>query len=547
MVRALVILISVLLSSCQLFHITEILDTAERQLAEHPDSALATMRSIRRFDVLKPQVRARYGVLYSAVLDKNYIDIASDSLIRFSADYYDLYGTPEQRMRAYYYLGRTQENAGQILPATLSFLDAAQYTDRVDDNYLKGLLYSSLGVMHNRHFHYEKAYKYAEQSYRYFKAAGLERYMAFQKYWMGATCEKLNRHKQSISHLKDAISLAESLGYKQIILWSYRTLIILYENISDTDNALKLIENGESKFGDSLYNYSNICGAAATIFAHNGDSSKSKHLIAKGWEYAKDDLDSSAMYLYASKIAILSNQINKGYNIYNKSLEIQFNIAAKNAGGPLNQAIGEYFEQKAINAKNKSEQQRRIYVILLTTIVICVVAVVIYSHKKTLQQRRQIENNIAIIADIRKSIESQNKEIAAKLQASAKGHFDIFDDLCNLYYEQPTDAKKQAVIYNKINNLISSFRSDAKVIANIENIVNICYDNVITKAKNEMPQLREDDLRILCYIFAGFSNQAIAVFLNCEIGAVATRKSRLKSKIINANTQSRELFTSLFT
>lgn len=145
MVRALVILLSVLLSSCQLFHITEILDTAERQLAEHPDSALATMRSIRRFEVLKPQVRARYGVLYSAVLDKNYIDIASDSLIRFSADYYDLYGTPEQRMRAYYYLGRTQENAGQILPATLSFLDAAQYTDRVDDNYLKGLLYSQLG------------------------------------------------------------------------------------------------------------------------------------------------------------------------------------------------------------------------------------------------------------------------------------------------------------------------------------------------------------------------------------------------------------------
>ena len=71
MVRALVILLSVLLSSCQLFHITEILDTAERQLAEHPDSALATMRSIRRFEVLKPQVRARYGVLYSAILDKN--------------------------------------------------------------------------------------------------------------------------------------------------------------------------------------------------------------------------------------------------------------------------------------------------------------------------------------------------------------------------------------------------------------------------------------------------------------------------------------------
>lgn len=546
MVRGLLILLSCLMCSCQLFHISEILDTAERQIGECPDSALTTMRSIRRYAVLLPPVRARYGVLYSAALDKNYIDIASDSLIRYSADFYDLYGTPEQRMTAYYYLGRTQENAGDILHATLSFLDAAQYTDAVDNNYLKGLLYSNLGVMYNNHFHYEKAYKYAEQSYQYYKAAGLKQHMAFQLYWKGATCEKLNRHKQSISYLNDAINLAESINHKQIILWSYRTLIIIYENISDTNNALKLIQEGENKFGTSLYNYSNICGAAATVFAHKGELCKSKNLLDKGWKYAKDDLDSSAMYLYTSKIAILNNQINKGYDIYNKSLEIQFNIAAKNAGGPLNHSVGKYFEQKAINAKNRSEQQKRIYIILLTAIAVCVVAAAIYSRKKALQQRRQIENNIAVIADIRKSIESQNKEIAAKLQASAKGHFDIFDEICNLYYEQPTDAKKQIVIYNKINNLISSFRSDAKVLANIEDIVNICYNNAITKVRNEMPQLREDELRMLCYIFAGFSNQAIAVFLNCEIGTVATRKSRLKSKITKANTTHKELFISLF-
>ena len=142
--------VCVVLCSCQAFHVSEILDTAERQIVEYPDSALTTMRSIRRYAVLVPQVRARYGVLYSAALDKNYIDVASDSLVRYSADYYDLHGTPEQRMQAYYYLGRTQQNAGEDLSATLSFLDAAQYTDAVDNNYLKGLLYSQLGEMYSR-------------------------------------------------------------------------------------------------------------------------------------------------------------------------------------------------------------------------------------------------------------------------------------------------------------------------------------------------------------------------------------------------------------
>lgn len=98
------------LCSCQAFHIDEILDRAERQLTDAPDSALVTMQSIRRYALLRPTVRARYGVVYSAALDKNYVDVTADSLIRYSASYYDLHGTAEERMRAYYYLGRDRKS-----------------------------------------------------------------------------------------------------------------------------------------------------------------------------------------------------------------------------------------------------------------------------------------------------------------------------------------------------------------------------------------------------------------------------------------------------
>ena len=139
MVRAIFIALCALMCSCQILTAEQIMDNAERQLSNAPDSALNTMRSIRKIAIVLPERRARYGLLYSMALDKNYIDIAADSLIRFSTQYYDHKGSPEQRMRAYYYLGRTQENAGDNLAATLSFLDAAQYLDQVGDNYLKGL------------------------------------------------------------------------------------------------------------------------------------------------------------------------------------------------------------------------------------------------------------------------------------------------------------------------------------------------------------------------------------------------------------------------
>lgn len=105
--------------------------------------------------------------------------MAADSLIRSSARYFDYKGSPEQRMKAYYYLGRVQENAKQYLPATLSFLDAAQYTDTVDNNYLKGLLYSRLGMMYEQYNRYNTALEMFEKSYNYYKAANLKHHQAF--------------------------------------------------------------------------------------------------------------------------------------------------------------------------------------------------------------------------------------------------------------------------------------------------------------------------------------------------------------------------------
>ncbi len=130
----LAILTCFVLCGCQAFHIDEILDRAERQLTDAPDSALVTMQNIGRYALLRPKVRARYGVVYSAALDKNYVDVTADSLIRYSASYYDLHGTAKERMRAYYYLGRVYENAKDYQQALLYNLDAAQYTEREQFN-----------------------------------------------------------------------------------------------------------------------------------------------------------------------------------------------------------------------------------------------------------------------------------------------------------------------------------------------------------------------------------------------------------------------------
>ena len=546
--RVLLILLCFLLCNCQPFHITEILDTAERQVVEHPDSALSTMRSIRRYSILVPPIRARYGVLYSKVLDKNYIDIASDSLVRYSADYYDLYGTPEQKMESYYYLGRTQENAGKSLPATLSYLDAAQHTDNVDNNYLKGLLYSRLGEMYRSYYNYQRALDYFEASYRYYTIAHLPKHQAYQLYKIGSINASMSNIDTGILAINKAIELATESKFYDLLPYCNIELLRLYTSNGEYKQAYSTLQQLDSQYYIKHVQY--LTTVILTLHKH-GDRTKAKEFIDRGWNMAQNATDSCYMHHCLSQIYRFDKQYNKSINEYNKWISILNSYSIQHTiGNEIAQIENEFFQQKANSISNKATKHKRIYATIIALITVISVCILIHKHlsakRKERQLVRKLENNIALIDDIRHSFDLQNKQMSAMLHNMSANHFLMFDEICNTYYERSHSTKLQASIYNKVQEFIDSFSHDAQTLKKIEQIINTCKDNAMLKLRKEIPSLKADEYKLLCYIFAGFSNQAIAVFTNSESGTVATRKSRLKSKIAKANTASCNQFIDLF-
>ncbi|WP_305155245.1 hypothetical protein [uncultured Alistipes sp.] len=65
------------------------------------------------------------------------------------------------------------------------------------------------------------------------------------------------------------------------------------------------------------------------------------------------------------------------------------------------------------------------------------------------------------------------------------------------------------------------------------------------KIRAELPELKESELDLLGYVYAGFSLQVISVFTGDSINYTAVKKSRLKAKIARSAAPSRELFVSL--
>ena len=87
------------------------LDKAEALMTEHPDSALAILQQVDDAQLTTNALQARFALLLSMALDKNYIDIASDSLIRPAVEYYENHGSSREKMLTCYYHTNVLYNA----------------------------------------------------------------------------------------------------------------------------------------------------------------------------------------------------------------------------------------------------------------------------------------------------------------------------------------------------------------------------------------------------------------------------------------------------
>lgn len=64
------------------------MDRAEHLMQSHPDSSLAILNGISEKNVHGEQALARYSLLKSIALDRNYIDTTNFNILQPAIDYY---------------------------------------------------------------------------------------------------------------------------------------------------------------------------------------------------------------------------------------------------------------------------------------------------------------------------------------------------------------------------------------------------------------------------------------------------------------------------
>lgn len=133
------------------------LDEMESVINESPDSILNILTKIDHTRIKSAKVRSRFLLLYSIALDKNRIDVKSDSLIAPVLEYYSGKKECHHKLQALYYAARVQENNGDYSAAMEYLAQAEPILHTSKDKNLAALTYASKGRIYSKMLDYCQA------------------------------------------------------------------------------------------------------------------------------------------------------------------------------------------------------------------------------------------------------------------------------------------------------------------------------------------------------------------------------------------------------
>ena len=315
--------------------LTDVLNRAEALMNEHPDSSLNLLRTLTFDDFRKEKNRARYALLHSQALDKNYIDVTSDSLISVAVDYYKDEDEVRNKFLSYYYMGRVHANGERYAKAVLSFLESEKLCKEIDDAYLIGLLY-----IHKDYYDYSKsleAFKLASLNY---KKAGKDLHYLYALTNQASIFKNMSEHKESYRLYYDVLEEARNKEYNDLEELCLGDLIMLCTDTGRLCEADSLYQEFVCQFDMSdmtLAFWTDI----SEIHAWKEDWDTSEKILMQAWKNAVTANDSIGLYFADAHIEEMKRSQSKAYNILLEGIKIQ------------NRLVREKMEQPVLSTQNE--------------------------------------------------------------------------------------------------------------------------------------------------------------------------------------------------
>ena len=508
-------------------------------VSERPDSALSALEAMDTSRLCSPAMRAEYHLLLAMALDKCYIDTTDVSIITPAVRWFSKHGGIEDRIRALYYLGRIQHNAGNYRDAIVSYTEAVQFFEDCSDFVLLGQVEMGIADAYGKTYDDNQDLEHVELARKFFIRSEVQKYIDYSLYRKAQSLCNLSRREEALalydsllsSSKTDSIIVTNSLSKKSLVL----------TQLGDTDyrGHIDLFEKALGYGGKPTVNQ--WCAYAFNLYMI-GEKDKAEAILQsmeKGDGTAR--LESQ---LWRCRIAEKDGDYKTAYQYLESTLTRQNDIVYKTLENSLSKTTRDYFKTK--EAQFKAIADKRKYALIATTLalflLIYVLGILFNNHLKKEKEERMrmamaledIKNNKPVSEDMKQFYLSLFKDQLKDLAAACEQY-----EFVKL--NKSLSGKEELAAIEKIMDTIEG-NSEKQGL--FEKHIDKFFNNIMTSFREDFPHLKNHDYVLFSHQIAGFSGSTSSWLLRCSPGVVYTRKNRLKKTIVESASPRKEEYLS---
>ena len=512
--------------SCEEPGISGQLSSIESYIDTRPDSALVAIRQIDTTALHRRSTKAKYSLLHAIALDKNYIDTADTRVVQPAVDWYSRHGDPEEKLKAWMYLGTEQYNCEQYNKAIISFYRAIESLAGVKDNNLIGLLYSKVANTYTKTMDYAQASSFIEKSLDSFRSCGRKDQESLMLLHKASNLLQRRLWEEARDCYQDILSRNPmDPRIKRIAAMDYAVLLLTQPQ-PDEDLALSLMDNA-LKEGATFGSTSHLYAYIYLLKSRGRDKESEVYEKLASQEYEKDTY-SSTYWKYRQELK--SGNKDNAYRSLWTAMNVMDSIRMSSYELSAANAQRAYIEQTEAERILRAQDQRRKNIITsLLCLVLGLVSVVIYLlYQKALQKKKEEEERMSqVIENLENKIIDSNKTNRQRAVFAFLG--EVYEDA---YLRQSSGGIATENLSKAIQSKIGDLKSDSEAQRSFEELVDKKMDGIMSRLRKDCPDLSENDYRMSSYYFAGFDNTTVMIIMGIpSLEATRSRKRYLRKKM----------------
>lgn len=504
------------------------LNQIDETLDDNPAEALASLDSLDRNALKSSRLKARYALLKSAALDKNYIDLQSDSIIAPATHWYGRHGNAYDKARTYYYQGRIAYNAGDYPAATIHFKNAESLFPRLNNNYLKRLILISLAYTYNATFFYDENLKLLLRAKELLPAGD----SSDQRYTLElaiATYYNNTRQWAQADSVYTAIegSIDPSSSVYPLCLRNHARLLINGEP-SDPVRSYQLFRSALSR-GVKFYPEDALAYAVALYYHGQKEDALS---IINQVESTKGYDAQVANTRY--RIALQDGRLAEALDFQRKASPAQDSVIFASFKQSVVKAQRDYFEEVSARTSERSRHQR----ITIWLLAALFASALLSGFALASRRKAKHEAELSRLSDILiqtetllKQVENEREDYKAKYIAKFKGQFVTLRRMTEDYLGTQGRSDQKEYVFRRVAEMARLVSNDKEGNRQFEHQLNKELGNIMAHLRKDLPGKDESTYRFISYLIAGFDPPAISLLMGYSIGFIYKKKSLLVAEI----------------